>query len=160
LVRIFFNNPGIGVHGVLYSVPELEDLRNRAGVFEYVTGTERGSVNLTGGSQAERLEMLCSNPNYFSMLGATPQIGRLFDSQDFTPGYAPSVVISDSLWHSNFAANPNVLGRIYRRFRSQANTRRQGLPFGHGTFETGYDAPASTGAAHGLGCRDTPRFSR
>jgi predicted permease len=114
LVRIFFNNPGIGVHGVLYSVPELEDLRNRAGVFEYVTGTERGSVNLTGGSQAERLEMLCSNPNYFSMLGATPQIGRLFDSQDFTPGYAPSVVISDSLWHSNFAANPNVLGRTLR----------------------------------------------
>src|SRR5437868_8097955 len=38
LVRIFFNNPGTGLHGVLYSVPELDDLRNRAGVFEYVTG--------------------------------------------------------------------------------------------------------------------------
>src|SRR5580658_5168460 len=38
LVRIFFNNPGTGMHGVLYSVPELEDLRNRSGVFEYVTG--------------------------------------------------------------------------------------------------------------------------
>ena len=52
LVKIFFNNPGTGLRGVLYSVPELEDLRNRAGVFEYVTGAERGSMNLTGGSQA------------------------------------------------------------------------------------------------------------
>jgi predicted permease len=114
LVRILFNNPGLGLRGVLYSVPELEDLRNRAGVFEYVTGTERGSINLTGGSQAERLEMLTSSPNYFSMLGATPQIGRLFGSQDFTPGYAPSAVISDTLWRSDFATNPNVLGRTIR----------------------------------------------
>ena len=114
LVRIFFNNPGMGLRGVLYSVPELEDLRNRSGVFEYVTGTERGSINLTGGSQAERLEMLTSSPNYFSMLGATPQIGRLFGSQDYTPGFAPSAVISDSLWRGNFAANPNVLGRTIR----------------------------------------------
>lgn len=111
LVKIFFNNPGIGLHGVLYSVPELDDLRNRAGVFDDVTGTERGSVNWTGASQAERLEMLVSSPNYFSMLGAVPQIGRLFGSQDYTPGHAPSAVISDSLWRRRFAADPNVLGQ-------------------------------------------------
>jgi predicted permease len=114
LVKIFFNNPGTGLHDVLYSVPELDDLRNRAGVFEYVTGTERGSVNLTGGSRPERLEMLVSSPNYFSLLGATPQIGRLFDPPDFTPGFAPSVVISDSLWRRNFAADPNILGHTVR----------------------------------------------
>ncbi len=114
LVRIFFNNPGTGLHGVLYSVPELDDLKNRAGVFEYVTGAERGSVNLTGGSQPERLELLTSSPNYFFMLGATPQIGRLFGPQDYTPGFAPSAVISDSLWRRNFAADPSVLGRTIR----------------------------------------------
>ena len=114
LVKILFNNPGTGLRGVLYSVPELEDLRNRAGVFEDVTGTERGSINLTGGSQAERLEMLTSSPNYFSMLGATPQIGRLFGPEDFTPGFAPSAVISDSLWRRNFDATGNVLGRTIR----------------------------------------------
>lgn len=56
LVRIFFNNPGMGVHGVLYSLPELDDLRHRSGVFEYVTGTERGRVNWTGGVKTERRE--------------------------------------------------------------------------------------------------------
>ena len=42
LVKIFFNNPGMGMRGVLYSLPELDDLRHRSGVFEYVTGIERG----------------------------------------------------------------------------------------------------------------------
>ena len=37
LVKIFFNNPGMGMRGVLYSLPELDDLRHRSGVFEYVT---------------------------------------------------------------------------------------------------------------------------
>ncbi|HLJ45031.1 MAG TPA: ABC transporter permease [Bryobacteraceae bacterium] len=114
LVKVLFSTPGTGMHGVLYSVPELEDLRNRAGVFDYVSGIERGSINFTGGSQPERLEMLTSSANYFSMLGATPQIGRLFGPQDVTPGYSPSAVISDSLWRRDFAADPGVLGRTIR----------------------------------------------
>jgi predicted permease len=114
LVKIFFNNPGTGMHGVLYSVPELEDLRYRAGVFDYVTGAERGSIDLSGGAKAQRLEMVTASSNYFSMLGAAPQIGRLFGPADDRPGYAPSVVISDSLWRRNFGGDPNVLGRTIR----------------------------------------------
>jgi predicted permease len=114
LVKIFFNNPGTGMHDVLYSVPELEDLRNRSGVFEYVTGAERGSIDLSGGAQAQRLEMVTASPNYFSMLGAVPQIGRLFGPEDNTSGYAPSAVISDSLWRRNFGGDRNVLGRTIR----------------------------------------------
>jgi predicted permease len=114
LVRIFFNNPGTGLHGVRFSVPELDDLRNRAGVFEHVCAAARASVNLTGGSQPQRLEFLVSSPNYFSMLGTAPQIGRLFGPPDFTPGFAPSVIISDSLWRGNFGADPKVLGRTIR----------------------------------------------
>jgi len=111
LVKIFFNNPGTGLHGVRFSVPELEDLRNRAGVFDCVSAAARGSVDLTGGPAPQRLEMLVSSPNYLSMLGARAQIGKLFGPQDFTPGFAPSAVISDGLWRRNFAADPKVLGR-------------------------------------------------
>jgi putative ABC transport system permease protein len=114
LVRIFFSDPARGIHGLLYSVPELQDLRNRSGVFESVTGTERGSIDMSGVAQPERLEMLTASPNYFSMLGATPQIGRLLGPQDAAPGYAPSVVISDSLWRREFGGDPRVLGRTIR----------------------------------------------
>jgi predicted permease len=114
LVKIYFNNPGTGMHGVLYSVPELEDLRNRSGVFENVAGAERGSIDLSGGAKAQRLEMVTASPNYFSMLGAVPQIGRLFGPGDDTAGFGPSAVISDSLWRGTFGGDPNVLGRTIR----------------------------------------------
>jgi len=111
LVRIFFNKPGVGLRDVQYSVPEFEDLRNRAGIFEDVSTVGGGSVNLTGASQPERLEFAVTHPNFFSMLGATPQIGRLFGPQDFALGFAPVAVISDGLWRRSFGADPNVLGR-------------------------------------------------
>lgn len=114
LVKITSNNPGVGLRDVPFSVPELDDLRIRAGVFEDVTAVLAASVNLTGGKQPERLELLVSNYNYFSMLGATPQKGRLFDSQDFALGFAPVVVISDGLWRRSFGADPNILGRTLR----------------------------------------------
>jgi putative ABC transport system permease protein len=34
LVRIFFNEPGVGLRDVKFSKPELDDLQTRAGVFE------------------------------------------------------------------------------------------------------------------------------
>ena len=114
LVRITFNNPGVGLRDVPFSIPELDDLRTRAGVFDDVSVVFGASANLTGAKQPERLELLVTNPNYFSMLGTTPQIGRLFGPQDFALGFAPAVVISDGLWRRSYGADPNVLGRSLR----------------------------------------------
>jgi len=111
LVRIAFNEPGLGLRDVPFSVPELDDLRNRAGVFKDVSTIANGSVNLTGAGHPERLEFTVTHPNYFSMLGATPQIGRLFGPQDFALGFAPVAVISDGLWRRSYGADPNVIGR-------------------------------------------------
>jgi putative ABC transport system permease protein len=90
LVRIFFNNPGIGMRGVRFSVLEFDDLKTRSGVFEDVSAYVSGSVNLTGAQHPERLELLVTHPEYFSMLGVTPQLGRLFGPQDFALGFAPA----------------------------------------------------------------------
>src|ERR1017187_7236525 len=56
LVRIFFNEPGVGLRDVKFSKPELDDLETRAGVFEDVTPIFEGSENLTGAKQPERVE--------------------------------------------------------------------------------------------------------
>ena len=114
LVRIFFNEPGVGLRDVTFSKPELDDLQTRAGVFEDVTPIFEGSENLTGAKQPERLEGVNGSFSYFSMLGVTPQIGRLFGPQDFALGFAPVVVISDGLWRRAYGADPNVLGRTLR----------------------------------------------
>jgi putative ABC transport system permease protein len=114
LVRIYFNEPGLGLRDVRFSKPELDDLQTRAGVFEDVSPIFEGSENLTGVKQPERLEAVNGSYSYFSMLGVTPQIGRLFGPEDFAPGFAPEAVISDGLWRRAYGADPNVVGRTIR----------------------------------------------
>ena len=114
LVKITFNNPGIGLRDIPFSVPELEDLKSRSGMFKEVSVVVSGPTNLTGGKQPEHLEMLEVSPNYFSMLGTAPEIGRLFGPQDFALGFAEATVISDGLWRRTYGGDPNILGKRLR----------------------------------------------
>ena len=114
LVRVFFNDPGLGLRDMPASKPELDDLLTRANVFQDVTPVGGGSVNLTGAKEPQRLEFIVTYPTYFSILGAVPQIGRLFGAQDAATGFAPVVVISDSLWRHSFGADASVIGRTVR----------------------------------------------
>src|ERR1041385_664034 len=114
LVRIFFNEPGVGLRDVRFSKPELDDRETRAGVFEDVTPIFEGSEDLTGAGQPERVEGVNGSFSYFSLLGVTPQIGRLFGPQDYAPGFAAAAVISDGLWRRAYGADPNVVGRTIR----------------------------------------------
>ena len=111
LVKIVANNQGVGVQDIGFSVPELDDLRSRASIFEQVTAIQGGPTNLTGGERPRHLEMLEVSPNYFSMLGTSTHIGRVFGPGDETQGFAEAVVISDSLWARGFGRDPRILGR-------------------------------------------------
>ena len=111
LVKIVANNRGVGARDIGLSVPELDDLRLRAGVFEQVSAIATGDTNLTGAERPQRLELAVVSPNYFPMLGASAHIGRVFGPSDEVPGFAEAAVISDSLWASGFGRDPGILGR-------------------------------------------------
>ncbi|HEV2830123.1 MAG TPA: ABC transporter permease [Pyrinomonadaceae bacterium] len=93
------------------SVDELKDFQERSGVFEEISALWPIDANLTGSDRPERIEVLAVSPNYFSLLGANAQLGRVFGPQDQAAGFAEGVVISDGLWRRLFASDPNVLGR-------------------------------------------------
>jgi putative ABC transport system permease protein len=114
LVRITADLRQLGIEDVGLSPPELFDYRDRSGLFADVAGIWPITANLTGTSQPERVETLLASPNYFRMLGARPQLGRLFGPADYQPGIAPVVVISDRLWRRGFGADPHVIGRTLR----------------------------------------------
>ena len=114
LVQLQVDLPGVGVHNIPFSEPEFEDLRDRAGVFDAVSVVFPAPANLTGGERPERIEILGVSPNYFDLLGAQPQIGRLFDQRDVAEGFAEATVISDGLWHRLFGGTPDILGRQVR----------------------------------------------
>jgi putative ABC transport system permease protein len=111
LVKIVASNRGVGARDIGLSVPEFDDLRSRAGVFEQVTVTQGGPTNLTGGDRPQHLELLEVSPNYFSMLGTSAHLGRVFGPGDEAQGFAEAAVISDSLWARGFGRDPGVLGR-------------------------------------------------
>jgi putative ABC transport system permease protein len=111
LVKVTFDVPGLGLRDVPSSVPEWEDLKSKADVFEGVSVTWPVSANLTGARQPVRLELLGVSPDYFAMLGAAPQLGRLFGPEDTARGFAEAAVISDGLWRREFGSDPAVLGR-------------------------------------------------
>jgi len=102
---------GRQLENVGLSVDELKDFQERSGVFDQISAVWPIDANLTGSDRPERIELLGVSPNYFSLLGANAQLGRVFGPQEITPGFAEGVVISDGLWRRMFAADPNVLGR-------------------------------------------------
>src|SRR5436309_9425107 len=78
LVKIVASNRGVGARDIGLSVPEFDDVRSRAGVFDQVTATQGGPTNLTRAERPQRFELLAVRPNYFSMLCTSAHIGWVF----------------------------------------------------------------------------------
>lgn len=114
LVRIETHYRNTGQRDVGLSIPELDDLRARSDVFDQVSAAYPADAALAGAEHATRVELLGTNANYFSLLRATAQIGRVFGPEDDTPGFSETVVISDGLWHRVFGGDPHILGRRLR----------------------------------------------
>lgn len=114
LVRVYDDLRTSNTRDVGMSVPEFWDLRDRAGVFQDLSVTWPVDANLTGAEHPERIELMVTSPNYFTMLGGTPALGRVFTMQDEQPGFAEGVVISDGFWRRKFGSDPSVLGKQIR----------------------------------------------
>ena len=64
------------------------------------------------GEPAERLSGARYSASLFRALAVQPQLGRFFTPDEDTVGFGDgSVVISDRLWRTRFAADPNVLNK-------------------------------------------------
>jgi macrolide transport system ATP-binding/permease protein len=50
--------------------------------------------------------------NYFSMLGATPLLGRILLPEDDQPNSSPVVVMSGNFWQGQFHSDPRVVGSV------------------------------------------------
>jgi predicted permease len=68
----------------------------------------RESFDLLLPDGAQRLNTALVTPNFFSILGARPALGRLFSEQDSS---ADVVVISHGIWQRAFGGDLDVIGR-------------------------------------------------
>jgi putative ABC transport system permease protein len=111
--RIMVLNESSGP-GQDYSValPDYFDWRNDNTVFEHLAATHKESRNLSGipGRDPERVSCASVTRNFFSVVGVSPEIGRIFSEDEDKVGAAPVVVISDRLWQHAFNRDSAVLG--------------------------------------------------
>jgi hypothetical protein len=114
LVAIRDDIPGANLQDAGMSVQELDDLQNRSGIFDQVSAVIPIDANVTGREKPERIEGLGVGPNYFSLLGAKPALGRVFLPSDYRPRLFEGVVISDGLWRRMFGGDPAVVGQAVR----------------------------------------------
>jgi putative ABC transport system permease protein len=95
------------------SFPDFLDWRAQATrSFEDLAAVDSQMQTLLGNDEAERFETEFVSASYFSLLGATPALGRTFRADEDrveTPELV--VVLSDGLWRRLFGADPKVLGR-------------------------------------------------
>ena len=64
-----------------------------------------------GSTRSQTIRSLRVSSGYLPTLGVHPLLGRTFTTAEDTPGAAPTAVLSEGLWRSALAADPDVLGR-------------------------------------------------
>lgn len=64
--------------------------------------------------RVESFEAMVVTPEYFSVVGLEPVLGRKFVASDTTPSAAPVLLIGYELWQRRFGGNPNILGESVR----------------------------------------------
>jgi putative ABC transport system permease protein len=103
-----------GARQNLFSYPDYLDYRQAASMFDGVTAYIPAGVTAQLGGDAEDLLAYVVAPNYFSLLGIEPAIGRLFVPADERVSDPSIAVISDSLWRRRFASDPAIVGSSIR----------------------------------------------
>jgi len=94
-------------------IAELLDWQAQNTVFDDIAltgGSESALIKGSSGQESVRLSDV--TPNYFSLLGAQPLLGRVFaadEMQEFTQ----TVVISDSFWKTHYHSDPGVIGKTF-----------------------------------------------
>jgi hypothetical protein len=67
------------------STPDFIDFRTQAKAFSSMAGIDVQSVNLTGGSEPERIRAARVGASFWSLLGVNPAVGRGFAPNEDSP---------------------------------------------------------------------------
>jgi predicted permease len=104
-------NPGLGFSGPGLQDQHYLEFQRRTHAFERVTTFDQDQVTLTGAGDAVRLPAAMVTSSFFPVLRVSPAMGRTFVSQEDQPGAPGVALLSEELWRSRFASDPNILGK-------------------------------------------------
>jgi predicted permease len=108
---VLFAETGTG-RQLRVSYPDYPYLRDQDRALSGVFGSSLIQAGLGRGRTSRPISAELVTGNYFQVLGVRAALGRtLLPSDETAPGRHPVVVISDSLWRSDFGADPDIVGK-------------------------------------------------
>jgi putative ABC transport system permease protein len=93
------------------AVADLLDLRAQSHSFEGIAAIQYAALNYSNGEVPLQVRGVNVTSNFLTVLGVGVQLGRDFQTTDEAANGPATVIIGDQFWRTQFAADPNVVGR-------------------------------------------------
>ncbi len=94
-----------------FAHPTFVDIRERTQTLAGVAAYHSPSMTLTDGESTRTVESVRVTPNFFTLLGVEPVLGRNFRETDDQLAADRIVVLGDGFWRTEFGADPEIIGR-------------------------------------------------
>ncbi len=114
LIYIRQSAEGIGAENATFSIPEIQDLRERVkNVSAFGTFSTIG-FTMVGLGEPREVRAGVVDRAYFKVMGLSPVLGRLLDARDDGPKAAGAMVLTYRFWTRGLKSDPSVLGKTVR----------------------------------------------
>jgi predicted permease len=114
LVLVTESLPAMSADEVGVSASEYLDYRDRNRSFSEVASYESTGFNLTGQRTPLRINAAEISSSTFSLLGVSPEVGHVFTKEDDRYGSSHVVILSHSLWKSEYNGDRNIVGKTVK----------------------------------------------
>jgi MacB-like periplasmic core domain len=118
LVMLYQQGPhnGSNMGSRMHSYPIYQDYQQKAEPLSEVLCRRLVPASVAVDNQTERVTAELVSGNYFTMLGVTPALGRVFNSKEDDQVHRghPVVVLGYDYWVSRFARDAGVIGKKIR----------------------------------------------
>ena len=88
------------------------DWQEESHAFSGMSLIDAEGSSLLGLGQPQWLYGAAVTPDFFSVVGVQPLMGRAFSAEDEVAGGKPEVILTSQAWREQFHSDPNILGRI------------------------------------------------
>src|SRR5215472_4181260 len=114
LIYIRQSAAGMGSENTVFSVPEIQDLKQRIKSLNAFGDFSTIGFTLNGLGEPREVRAGVVGGTYFGVMGLRPVLGRLIDMRDDGPTAAGVVVLTYRFWTTALHSDPNVLGKTVR----------------------------------------------
>jgi putative ABC transport system permease protein len=114
LVYIRQTARGIGAENMTWSVPEIQDLKDRVRSFSSFGDFSTIGFTMVGLGEPREVRAGVVGGSYFEVMGLHPVLGRLLGPADDGPNAEGALVLTYRFWTTALERDPSVLGKTVR----------------------------------------------